>query len=223
LLDKTGIFSKYVKRLMQVPMGLLVTFEGIEGSGKTTQIELTRAYLEDKGYPCLVTREPGGTPLGREIRNFLLDKEDLRIDPLTEVLLIEADRAQHVAEVILPALEEGRMVLCDRFTDATVAYQGYGRGMDLAFIEEMNQRATGGLIPQCTIVLDCTVEKGMARAGGQDRFEREDHLFHQRVRDGYLRIARQEPQRVKMISGEGKLEAIQEEIRKILLPLVERG
>lgn len=204
-------------------MGLLVTFEGIEGSGKTTQIELTRSYLEDKGYPCLVTREPGGTPLGREIRDFLLDKEDLRIDPLAEVLLIEADRAQHVAEVILPALEEGRMVLCDRFTDATVAYQGYGRGMDLSFIEEMNQRATGGLIPQCTIVLDCTVEKGMARAGRQDRFERENHLFHQRVRDGYLRIARQEPQRVKMISGEGKLEAIQEEIRKILLPLVERG
>lgn len=204
-------------------MGLLVTFEGIEGSGKSTQIALTGRYLEERGYPCLVTREPGGTPLGEEIRSFLLDKDDLRVDPVAELFLIEADRAQHVAEVILPALEEGRMVLCDRFTDATVAYQGYGRGMDLAFIAEMNQRATGGLIPQCTIVLDCTVEKGMARAGGQDRFERENHLFHQRVRDGYLRIARQEPQRVKMISGEGELEAIQEEIRKVLLPLVERG
>jgi dTMP kinase len=203
-------------------MGILVTFEGIEGSGKSTQIALTAGYLEERGYPLLVTREPGGTPLGEEIRSFLLDKDYLRIDPLAELLLIEADRAQHVAEVIRPALEEGRMVLCDRFTDATVAYQGYGRGMDLAFIEKMNQRATGGLMPQCTIVIDCSVEKGMARAGGEDRFEREDHRFHEKVREGYLRIAQQEPQRVKVVSGEGEPEAIQEEVRKILLPLVDR-
>ena len=202
-------------------MGILVTFEGIEGSGKSTQIDLTEKYLEERGYPCLVTREPGGTPLGEEIRRFLLDKDDLRIDPLAELFLIEADRIQHVAEVIRPALEEGRMVLCDRFADATVAYQGYGRGMDLTFIEEMNLRATGGLIPQCTIVLDCSVKKGMARARGEDRFEREDHLFHEKVREGYLRIARQEPERVKVISAEGTQEAIQDEIRKILLPFVD--
>jgi dTMP kinase len=151
-----------------------------------------------------------------------LEKNELSIDPLAELFLIEADRAQHVAEIIRPALEEGKMVLCDRFTDATIAYQGYGRGMDLAFIEAMNQRATGGLMPQCTIVLECSVEKGMARAGGKDRFEREDHLFHQRVREGYLSIAQQEPQRVKVVSGEDEQEAIQEEIRTILLPLVDR-
>lgn len=199
-------------------MGILVTFEGIEGSGKSTQIALTEKYLEKKGYPCLVTREPGGTPLGEEIRRSLLDKDEVRIDPLAELLLIEADRTQHVAEVIRPALEEGRMVLCDRFADATLAYQGYGRGMDLTFIGEMNLRATGGLIPQCTIVLDCSVKKGMARAGGKDRFEREDHHFHERVRKGYLRIAQQEPQRVKVVSAEGAQEAIQDEIRTILLP-----
>jgi dTMP kinase len=203
-------------------MGILVTFEGIEGSGKSTQIALTGRYMEERGYPCLVTREPGGTPLGEEIRRLLLEKNELSIDPLAELLLIEADRAQHIAEIIRPALEEGRMVLCDRFTDATIAYQGYGRGMDLAFIEAMNQRATGGLMPQCTIVLDCSVDKGMARAGGEDRFEREDHLFHQRVKEGYLSIAQQEPQRVKVVSGEGEQEAIQEEIRTILLPLVDR-
>ena len=203
-------------------MELLMTFEGIEGSGKSTQIELTRRYLEERGYLCLVTREPGGTALGEEIRTFLLDKGDLSIDPLAELFLIEADRTQHVAEVIRPALEEGRVVLCDRFCDATVAYQGYGRGVDMAFIEAMNQRAAGGLIPQCTIVLDCSVEVGMARVQGEDRFEREDHLFHQRVREGYLCIAQQDPQRVKVVSGEGELETIQEEIRSILTPLVDR-
>lgn len=203
-------------------MGILVTFEGIEGSGKSTQIALTRTYLEGEGYPCLVTREPGGAPLGEEIRTFLLDKDDLRIDPLAELFLIEADRVQHVAEVIRPALEEGLMILCDRFADATIAYQGYGRGVDMALIEAMNRRATSGLIPQCTILLDCSVEVGMGRAQGEDRFEREDHLFHQRVREGYLLIAQQEPQRVKVISGEGDQGTIQEEIRKIILPLVDR-
>jgi dTMP kinase len=203
-------------------MGILVTFEGIEGSGKSTQIALAERYLEQEGYPCLVTREPGDTPLGKEIRRFLLDKHDLRIDPLAELFLIEADRAQHIAEVIRPALEEGTVILCDRFTDATVAYQGYGRGVDVAFIEAMNRQATNGLMPQCTIVLDCAVEQGMARAQGEDRFEREDHLFHEKVRAGYLRIAQQEPQRVKVVSGEGTREEIQEEIRKILLPLMER-
>jgi dTMP kinase len=203
-------------------MGHLVTFEGIEGSGKSTQIALTRTYLEERGHPCLVTREPGGTPLGEEIRNCLLHREELRVDSLTELFLIEADRMQHVAEVIKPALEEGRMVLCDRFTDATLAYQGYGRGVDRALIEEMNRRATNGIMPQCTILLDCSVEVGMGRAHGKDRFEREDHHFHQRVREGYLRIAHQEPRRVQVISGEGDQETIQEEIRRILNPLVEQ-
>jgi dTMP kinase len=208
--------------MRQVPTGLLVTFEGIEGSGKSTQIELTRAYVEEQGYTCLVTKEPGGSPLGEEIRGFLLDRGDLRIDPLTELFLIEADRAEHVAEVIRPALDEGRIILCDRYTDATIAYQGYARGLDITVIHQMNHWATGGLTPQCTIVLDCPVTVGMARAKGEDRFEREGKRFHEQVREGYQRIARQEPQRVKVVSGEGEQTAIQEEIRRIIRPLLDR-
>ena len=207
---------------MQKTMGLLVTFEGIEGSGKSTQIELTRGYAEEEGYPCLVTKEPGGTPLGEEIRNFLLDRGDLSIDPLAELFLIEADRAQHVAEVIRPALGKGQMILCDRYTDATIAYQGYGRGVNIDFVEELNRWATAGLVPHQTIVLDCPVDVGMARAEGKDRFEREGHEFHRRVREGYLRIAQQDPQRVKVVSGQGERAVIQEEIRRIIRPLVAR-
>jgi dTMP kinase len=207
---------------MRAQMGLLVTFEGIEGSGKSTQIELTRSYMEQAGYPALVTKEPGGCPLGEEIRTLLLEKGELRIDPLTELFLIEADRTQHASEVIRPALEKGQMILCDRYTDATIAYQGYGRGVDIDFIIEMNRRATGGVAPDCTIVLDCPVDVGMGRAHGEDRFEREGHEFHERVRAGYLRIARQEPQRVKVVSGNGGQAEIQAEIRGIIRPLLDR-
>ena len=203
-------------------MGLLVTFEGIEGCGKTTQVGLTKAFIEEQGYPCLVTQEPGGVPLGQEIRRLLLDKTDLRIDPLAELFLLEANRAQHVAEVIRPALKKGLLVLCDRYTDATVAYQGAGRGVEASLIEQMNQAATGGLTPQMTILLDCPVAVGMARAKGEDRFEREDIAFHERVRKGYLQIARQEPQRVQVLSGEGTQMEIQERIRALILPLVQR-
>jgi dTMP kinase len=205
--------------MRQVPAGLLVTFEGIEGSGKSTQIGLTRSYLEEQGYPCLVTKEPGGSPLGEEIRGFLLDRGDLRIDPVSELFLIEADRAEHVAEVIRPALDDGRIILCDRYTDATIAYQGYARGLDITVITQLNHWATGGLTPHCTVVLDCPVAVGMARAKGEDRFEREDKLFHEQVRGGYLRIAQQEPQRVTVVSGEGEQSAIQKEIRRIIRPL----
>jgi dTMP kinase len=207
---------------MRAQTGLLVTFEGIEGSGKSTQIELTRAYMEQAGYPSLVTKEPGGCPLGEEVRTLLLEKGELRIDPLTELFLIEADRTQHVSEVIRPALEKGQMILCDRYTDATIAYQGYGRGVDIDFIIEMNRRATGGVAPDCTIVLDCPVDVGMGRAHGEDRFEREGHEFHERVRKGYLRIARQEPQRVKVVSGNGGQAAIQAEIRGIIRTFLDR-
>jgi len=203
-------------------MGLLVTFEGIEGSGKSTQIGLTREFLEGGGYPYLVTKEPGGAPLGEEIKRLVLDGGHLRIDPLAELFLFGADRAQHVAEVLRPALQEGKVVLCDRFTDATVAYQGYGRGVDIAFIEEINRWAAGGLIPDITILLDCPVEVGMARAQGKDRFEREEYDFHQRVREGYLSIAQKEPQRVKVLNAEDEKEAIQEEIQRIITSLLAR-
>jgi dTMP kinase len=208
---------------MQTPRGILVTFEGIEGSGKSTQIGLACEYWEGEGYPCLVTKEPGGCPLGEEIRKILLDKGELRINPLAELFLIEADRAEHVAEVLRPALEKGQMILCDRYTDATIAYQGYGRGVDIGLIEKMNQWATGGLTPHCTIMLDCPVDLGMTRAQGEDRFEREAPAFHERVREGYLRIAQQDPMRVRVISGTGEQGAIQEEIRRIIRPLLERS
>jgi dTMP kinase len=203
-------------------MGLLVTFEGIEGSGKTTQVGLTRTFIEEQGYPCLATQEPGGVPLGQEIRRLLLDKGDLKIDPLAELFLLEANRAQHVAEFIRPALENGLVILCDRYTDASVAYQGAGRGVEVALIEQMNRLATGGLTPQLTIILDCPVAVGMARAKGEDRFEREDTAFHERVRKGYLQIARQEPRRVQVLSAEGTQMEIQEKIRALVLPLVQR-
>jgi dTMP kinase len=203
-------------------MGLLVTFEGIEGSGKTTQVGLTRTFIEEQGYPCLATQEPGGVPLGQEIRRLLLDKGDLKIDPLAELFLLEANRTQHVAEFIRPALENGLVILCDRYTDASVAYQGAGRGVEVALIEQMNRLATGGLTPQLTIILDCPVAVGMARAKGEDRFEREDTAFHERVRKGYLQIARQEPRRVQVLSAEGTQMEIQEKIRALVLPLVQR-
>jgi dTMP kinase len=203
-------------------MGLLVTFEGIEGSGKTTQVGLTKAFIEEQGYPCLATQEPGGVPLGHEIRRLLLDKDDVRIDPLAELFLLEANRAQHVVEVIRPALEKGLVILCDRYTDATIAYQGAGRGVEVTLIEQMNRTAIDGLTPQLTIILDCPVAVGMARAKGEDRFEREDTAFHERVRKGYLQIARQEPQRVQVLSAEGTQMEIQKQIRALVLPLIQR-
>lgn len=203
--------------------GLFLTFEGIEGSGKSTQIELTRDYVEGLGHLCLVTKEPGGSPLGEVIRGLLLERVEVRIDPLAELYLIEADRAQHVAEIIRPALERGEVVICDRFTDATIAYQGYGRGLDIGLIMEMNRVATGGLVPDCTILLDCPIEVGMARVRGEDRFERQGMGFHQKVRDGYLEIARQQSGRIRVISGQGPTSQIQREIRKVINSLLAGG
>jgi dTMP kinase len=190
-------------------MGLLITFEGIEGSGKSTQVTLVQEFLEGAGYPCLVTREPGGTGLGKGIRRLVLDDIELALDPLCELFMIEADRAQHVAEVLLPALERRRVVVCDRFADATVAYQGFGRGLDLDLIRTVNGWATRGLVPDLTIVLDVPVALGISRIRGRDRFEREDHDFHQRVRDGYLRIAEEEPGRVRVVAGDGDRTQVQ--------------
>ena len=203
-------------------MGLFITFEGIEGSGKTTQIGLVAQFFEGRGVPHVVTREPGGSPLGERLRDLILERVEVTVTPMTELLLIEADRAQHVAEVIRPALAEGKVVVCDRFTDATLAYQGGGRGVERVIIEQANRWATGGLSPVLTILVDCPVEVGVARAEGRDRFEREGYAFHQRVRHEYLRIAREEPTRVKVVSGEGDRDAVQEEIRRHLQPLLTR-
>ncbi len=182
-----------------------VTFEGIEGSGKTTQVRLLSGHLAAKGVPHLVTREPGGTPLADEIRALLLSPRDETVAPEAELLLYEAARAQHVRAVIRPALAGGTAVLCDRFCDATVAYQGIARGVGRERVEGLNALASGGLLPDLTLLFDVPAETGIARASGRgdasDRLESEPLRFHRAVRDAYLRIARESGGRVVAIDG----------------------
>lgn len=191
-------------------MACFITFEGIEGCGKTTQLQLLARRLEREGQLVTATREPGGCPIADQIRTILLDAGNMAITPLTELLLYAAARAQHVSEVVAPALAAGRIVLCDRFTDATIAYQGYGRKLDLVVIDQLNHLATGGTLPGLTVLLDCPAEVGLKRAiarinstqgAREERFELESLRFHQRVRDGYLQLARQEPERFVVING----------------------
>ena len=191
-------------------MACFITFEGIEGCGKTTQIRLLSRKLEGDGYAVTVTREPGGCPVADQIRNILLDANNHAITPLTELLLYAAARAQHMSEVVKPALDAGAIVLCDRFTDATIAYQGYGRKLDLAAISQLNRMATGGIRPDMTLLLDCPAETGLKRAisrinnapgAREERFELESLQFHQRVREGYLSLAQQEPERFVIIDA----------------------
>lgn len=190
--------------------GLLITFEGTEGTGKSTQVRLLADNLRAAGQRMLVSREPGGTAFGRSLRSMLLDPAAANIAPWAELFLYLADRAQHVREVILPALERGEWVLCDRFSDATVAYQGFGRGLDSAFIKDASDRAAGRLVPDLTLLLDFDdVSVGIHRArrrqqgdgteGVEDRFEREDVAFHTRVRNGYRLLAAAEPDRIRLL------------------------
>ena len=175
--------------------GLFLAFEGPEGAGKSTQIAHLAARLRDHGRHVVTTREPGGTPAGDRIREVLLDPS-LRVDPLPEFLLYAAARAQHVRERILPALNDGADVLCDRFAASSVAYQGYGRGLDPAWVAAVNDVATDALTPDATLLLDLPVDAGLARIaarGATDRLERADRAFHQRVRDGFLRLAAEAP------------------------------
>jgi dTMP kinase len=197
------------------------TFEGIEGSGKSTHARLLAAHLRQAGCDVLETREPGGTPLGEPIRRALLDVEAATVAPLTELLLYCADRAQHVAEVIRPALAAGRTVICDRFSDSTVAYQGYGRGLDLAMIRAVDGYARAGLVPDLTFVFDCPVEEGLARArrrsGGADRIEAAPPAFHRRVREGFRAIATATPERYAMLDSRGALEDVQQTVQSAAL------
>jgi dTMP kinase len=180
--------------------GLFITLEGGEGSGKTTLAAIIARRLEERGHSVCLTREPGGTALGCAIQDFLLGEQ--APVPLAELLLFTADRAQHVAEVIVPALESGRVVVCDRFLDSTVAYQGYGRGFDHLLVKKLNEAATGGLKPDLTLLLDVPPEIGLAREGAQlDVTGRESLEFHQRVRDGFLALANEEPQRFVTIDA----------------------
>jgi dTMP kinase len=202
--------------------GLFITFEGGEGSGKTTQLKALLAVLRGSGIEAVETRDPGGSAAGKQIRELLLDREQVRMEATTELFLYEASRAQLVAEVIHPALARGQVVLCDRFCDSTVAYQGYGRGLDLVLIAQLNAVATGGLAPDLTFLLDLEPGQGLERASQreqqlrqrQDRMERELLAFHQRVRDGYRAIAAAEPRRVVVLDGTRGMSEIEGDIRR---------
>lgn len=207
-------------------MACFITLEGIEGCGKTTQLQLLARRLENKGHKITVTREPGGCHIADQIRNILLDADNRAIVPLTELLLYAAARAQHVKEVIAPALEEGGIVLCDRFTDATIAYQGYGRKLDLDVINRLNELATAGIRPDLTILLDCKAATGLKRAisrinsttgAREERFELESLHFHNRVRDGYLGLAGQEPDRFVVVNAEAGISETEDAIAVAVL------
>jgi dTMP kinase len=198
-------------------MSLFVTFEGIEGCGKTTQLALLRETLDRRGHAVLATREPGGCPIADAIRRILLDPAHQAMVPRAELLLYAAARAQHVAEVILPALAAGHIVLCDRFTDATLAYQGYGRGLDQDMIEQLNDLASDGCRPDLTLLLDMPAAAGLHRAiqrnshqnlAAEARFEMETETFHDRVRQGYLELASRQSERFRIIDARGDVEVV---------------
>ena len=184
-------------------MTLFITFEGPEGSGKTSQTRALYKKLERLALPAVLTHEPGGTPAGEKITRLVKWARATGISPLTELLLFNASRGQLVEEVIRPALKAGKVVICDRFTDSTVAYQGYGRGLDLALVKAVNDIATLGLKPDLTVLLDVPFQTGMARKANRahDRFEQEDIEFHNRVREGYLKLAKEEPERWLVINA----------------------
>jgi len=190
--------------------GLFITFEGTEGTGKSTQVRLLADGLRAAGRRIMVSREPGGTAFGRSLRSMLLDPAAATIAPWAELFLYLADRAQHAREVMLPALERGEWVVCDRFADATVAYQGFGRGLDAAFIRDASDRAALGLVPDLTLLLDFDEvsvglnrarqrQQGDGTAGVEDRFEHEDVAFHTRVRDGYRALVAEHPGRIRLL------------------------
>jgi len=200
--------------------GLLITFEGPDGSGKSTQLRLLSAWLKEEGYTVLTTREPGGTPIGEAIRALLHDCSHTEMTPNAEILLYSASRAQLVSEVIRPALERGMYVLCDRYFDSTYAYQGYGRGLPLETLRTITEFAVGGLKPDLTIYLDISPEAGLARRtqGGEEmnRLDREALDFHKRVRAGYHSLASNEPERWLMVDATGSVEVVQERLQKLL-------
>lgn len=206
-------------------MERFITFEGIEGCGKSTQVKLAGSYLSEHRIPFITTEEPGGTPIGRRVREMLLNKtpyDSAKMRAETELLLFFAARAQHVRDVIQPSLKDGRVVLCDRFSDATIAYQGFGRGLDTDLIRLINDFSSDGLKPGLTLLFDLPVEMGLKRAmerissnegiPAEDRFEREALEFHGRVREGYLSLARNEPDRFRIVDASKDIESVHHEV-----------
>jgi len=205
--------------------GCFITVEGTEGVGKTTNIDYITKTLRDAGKDVVITREPGGTPLGEEIRELLLGHKHDGMSHNTELLLMFASRAEHLHKVIQPALDSEQWVLCDRFTDATYAYQGGGRGFDLADIETLENQVQGTLRPDLTLLLDVPVEIGLERAGNRsepDRFEKEKHDFFGRVRQMYLQRARQDPERTYIIDAGQGLDSVQKQIHDVLIEFINR-
>ncbi|CCU79958.1 Thymidylate kinase [Halanaerobium saccharolyticum subsp. saccharolyticum DSM 6643] len=200
--------------------GFFITFEGIEGSGKTTQINLLAEFLKNKGYDVLVSREPGGTPLGEKIRHLLLDPQYESMDYRTEILLYAADRAQHVKEKIKPAIEQGKIVISDRFADSNLAYQAAGRGLDYEIVYQINDWVIDSTWPDLTFILDIDIKEGLKRARAQsfdaegDRLEREVDEFHQRVREAYLKMA--EKDRFALVNAGESIENVQKNIENII-------
>jgi len=205
---------------------MFITIEGIEGSGKTTQIKHIAEFLRKKGHDCVMTREPGGTIIGERIRALLLDPGSKNMDPVTELLLYTADRAQHINALVNPALAAGKTVLCDRYFDATLAYQGYARGVDMELIHRLHQLVLEGLMPDITLLLDLLPEVGLSRAwkqinsgarsAGETRFEKETLLFHEKVRAGYLALARKDPGRYRVVDASGNEDQVRSEIIRVL-------
>jgi dTMP kinase len=204
-----------------------ITFEGGDGTGKSTQLKALESHLKAQGRSCVITREPGGTSLGKLIRQVLLEVGKQPITSPAELFLYLADRAQHVQDVILPAIDAGKVVLCDRYTDSTLAYQGYGRGIDLKLLRQLNEVADRRVEPDLTLLLDCAVELGLSRTarrqlkarageGREDRFERERLEFHQRVREGFLELARAEPRRFRIIDASRPVGDVAREIQTVV-------
>ena len=211
--------------------GTFITFEGIDGSGKSTQLRLLERFLRANGCDPLVTREPGGTPLGLRLRAALLDATE-EVDPLTELLVFAADRAQHVRRVLRPALAAGRVAISDRYADATVAYQGAGRGFAPELISRIVELATEGLKPDLTLLFDVSIAESTNRTTRRstsrstaktprDRLDIEHADFHTRVRDAYLQIALAEPERVKLIDSSGPVERTQERVKNVIIPFLQ--
>jgi dTMP kinase len=212
---------------------MFITLEGIEGSGKTTQIDRLVEFLEDRGIDCFSTRQPGGTLIGQNIRSILLDPANRALAPLTELLLYMADRAQHIHELIRPALKKGQTVVCDRYFDATLVYQGFARGLSIELIGQLHQLLFDDLKPDATLLLDLSPQAGLQRAwqqlnngqrsGDESRFEAEALAFHEKVRAGYLELARLEPDRFRIIDAAQSQDEVFAAIREIVLSILKNN
>lgn len=201
--------------------GLFITFEGADGCGKTTQLNNVKSFLEKKGFDVVVTREPGALDIGKKIRNILLHHDGIVADSC-EMFLFLADRAQHVETFIKPAIEQGKIVLCDRHTDSTIAYQGYGRGQNIKLLNDLNKIAINGLLPDMTLLFDVSTEVAQQRVGSEkDRMESAGIEFHKKVRNGYLELQKQNPDRIKLIDANDTIDEVFENVKKAVNNLLE--